>query len=541
MSTKQVTYTLSLVDAMSPGLKTASAGVSTLQGQLISLKTMLAGMGVAAGLAFGASFVKGGVEKAIAARTATAQLDATLQSMGNAAGLARKDYDALTNSIASKTKFSAADITTTQAQLATYGNIKGEIYKNALPAIADMSAKFGQDLPSSTKQLAKALQDPIKGIGSLRRIGVMFTADQEKMIKKMVEAGDTAGAQGMIMAEVTKETAGAAEAAANADPFFKLNKIIGGVAKGIGEIVIALYEKVSPALIYVWELIKKFTQVLKENKTIIMIVVGVMAAYKLGLMLVAAWQATAAARAIIMAVANGTLTVSTIAMTAAQWALNLAMSMNPIGLVVIAIAALVAGLVYAWNKFEGFRVAVMGCWEVIKNFGTILKEYVIDRVKGLLDGLGKMASAIKNLFSGDFKLAMKDAKEGVSGILGVDAAANAVNRIKSTYKTGTDEYKKSVAEKLAADAKAKKDKEALDKAKTTTAPDLLGDDGKKAKVAKVNTIKSNSPTNINVTINKLIDKFEVSTTNLKEGASQVKEMVAKALLEAVNDINLVHN
>lgn len=42
-------------------------------------------------------------------------------------------------------------------------------------------------------------------------------------------------------------------------------------------------------------------------------------------------------------------------LTAAQWALNVAMDANPIGLVVIAIAALVAGVIYAYTHFKTFR------------------------------------------------------------------------------------------------------------------------------------------------------------------------------------------
>lgn len=42
----------------------------------------------------------------------------------------------------------------------------------------------------------------------------------------------------------------------------------------------------------------------------------------------------------------------------AQWALNLAMSASPIGLVVLAIAALVAGVIYAYNHFTWFRNGV---------------------------------------------------------------------------------------------------------------------------------------------------------------------------------------
>lgn len=53
--------------------------------------------------------------------------------------------------------------------------------------------------------------------------------------------------------------------------------------------------------------------------------------------------------------------------TIAQIALNIAMMANPIGLIIAAIAGLVAGIVYLWNTNEGFRTAVIGIWESTKS------------------------------------------------------------------------------------------------------------------------------------------------------------------------------
>jgi TP901 family phage tail tape measure protein len=122
---------------------------------------------------------------------------------------------------------------------------------------------------------------------------------------------------------------------------------------------------------------------------------------------------------------SGIATAATHAWTAAQWLLNIALTANPIGIVIVAVGALVGLVVLAWNKFEGFRAAMYGCWEVIKGFGNILKDFVIDRIKGLLSGLGALADAIKKLFSGDFSGAWDSAKEGAKGIIGVDAFKNA--------------------------------------------------------------------------------------------------------------------
>lgn len=61
------------------------------------------------------------------------------------------------------------------------------------------------------------------------------------------------------------------------------------------------------------------------------------------------------------------LTIVTKLQAAAQWVLNAAMSANPIGILIAAIAALVAAFVYLWNTSEGFRNFWLGLWETIKD------------------------------------------------------------------------------------------------------------------------------------------------------------------------------
>lgn len=53
---------------------------------------------------------------------------------------------------------------------------------------------------------------------------------------------------------------------------------------------------------------------------------------------------------------------------AAQWLLNAAMNANPIGLVIVAITALVAAFVWLWNNCEDFRNFWIGLWEGILAF-----------------------------------------------------------------------------------------------------------------------------------------------------------------------------
>ncbi|MCQ2059798.1 MAG: hypothetical protein MJY71_08245 [Bacteroidaceae bacterium] len=91
-------------------------------------------------------------------------------------------------------------------------------------------------------------------------------------------------------------------------------------------------------------------------------------------------------------------------MTLAQAALNLVMSLNPIGLVVAAIAALVAAFVVLWNKSEAFRNFWKGLWEGIKNATKVVIDAIGKFFSGAWDGIKKAWSAaggfFKNLWSG---------------------------------------------------------------------------------------------------------------------------------------------
>ena len=89
--------------------------------------------------------------------------------------------------------------------------------------------------------------------------------------------------------------------------------------------------------------------------------------------------------------------------TVAQWLLNAAMSANPIGLVVAAIAALVAAFVVLWNKSEAFREFFIGMWEAIKETVSAICTAIGNFFVNLWDGITSGASAawewIKNVFT----------------------------------------------------------------------------------------------------------------------------------------------
>ena len=144
-----------------------------------------------------------------------------------------------------------------------------------------------------------------------------------------------------------------------------------------------------------------------------------------------------------VAAIQGVVTIATNAWTSAQWLLNAALNANPIGIVITVIAALVAAVVYCWNKFAGFRAFILTMWNTMKGFGNIIKEYVIDRLKTLLSGIGKIGEAFAKLFNGDFKGAWSSAVDGVKDITGITSAEKALKSTKQLAGGVAAEYEKN--------------------------------------------------------------------------------------------------
>ena len=154
------------------------------------------------------------------------------------------------------------------------------------------------------------------------------------------------------------------------------------------------------------------------------------------------WAAnTAIAKADIVwqGIKNGLTVVSTTlteGWAAAQALLNASFLACPLTWVIAAIVAVVAAVAAAWQKFEGFRVAVLGAWGVVKEFGRALVSAIVSPIKQILKGIGSLGEAIANLFEGNFDAAATAAKQGFKdigkGVLQSSPAGIAVN----TWKNG---------------------------------------------------------------------------------------------------------
>lgn len=173
------------------------------------------GTALAAGFAaLGASNVIGAViRNTIEAEDALRQLEQRIKSTGGVAGVAAPELVAFAKQMQGVTTYGDDAIIAMQGLLLTFTNIRGQQVYGATEAILDLATAMGTDLNSAALQVGKALNDPVKGLSALGRAGIQFSDDQKKVIKALVDTGDIAGAQNLILQEMQTQFGGAARAA----------------------------------------------------------------------------------------------------------------------------------------------------------------------------------------------------------------------------------------------------------------------------------------------------------------------------------------
>ena len=192
----------------SAGMRKAKADVAGFQASLSGLGTALGGLGLAIG---GAFVLKSVIAEAAEAEASMAQLRATLASTGGAAGLTAEQIDALAANLQRTTMFSDETTQSAAAVLATFTNVRGDLFTSALVAAQNLSTVLKQDLTASVRQVGKALNDPTGGGKILKSLGV--TTAQIASIKALADVGDAMGARLKILAILNEKFGGSAEAA----------------------------------------------------------------------------------------------------------------------------------------------------------------------------------------------------------------------------------------------------------------------------------------------------------------------------------------
>jgi hypothetical protein len=180
------------------------------------------------------------IKSANRSQEVVSQLGAVLKSTGGVAGVTSKMALDLASSLQKVTKFSDEDVLSAENLLLTFTKISKDIFPQATKITLDMATALGEDTKSAAIQLGKALQDPILGVTALRRVGVNFSDAQRDVIKSLVDTGQQAQAQALIMKELQTEFGGSAEAAGKtfAGQLAILKNQIDDVKEGLGLAII---------------------------------------------------------------------------------------------------------------------------------------------------------------------------------------------------------------------------------------------------------------------------------------------------------------
>lgn len=208
--------------------------------------------------------------------------------------------------------------------------------------------------------------------------------------------------------------------------------------------------------------------------------------------------------------------------TAWTW-LNAVIMANPWGFIIAGIMAVVAGVIYAWNKFEGFRMAIFGLWgtfkqvfENIGNFFSKIFEPIFKAIDYFKQGkwteaalevwkmtpMGIASNVTKFALDGGFTKGIKEAYDNES------------KRGKNVL--GTSLRKKTSLSEVA------------DASKTNTSTTITSNE----EVAK--GITSGGARVININGVKFAEKIEFHVANMAEGAEQALTTFEDMFLRVLN-------
>lgn len=211
-------------------------------------------------------------------------------------------------------------------------NMTKSAWTNLLTGMADDNANFDvlvQNLVNSLGSLGKNLLPRIKI--AIEGIGELFRTLLPKVLDEVPE----------MIASLFPES---------------MQEDVRTIFEGIVE---AIKNTVNVALQWLPKITEGFAWILDNGNTIATVIVGIGTAL------------------LVLNVANMIMSVvkafkgvktATEAWAVAQKLLNIEMMANPIGLIIAAIAGLVAGFIYLWNTNEGFREFWINAWTSIKDF-----------------------------------------------------------------------------------------------------------------------------------------------------------------------------
>ena len=261
---------------------------------------------------------------------------------------------------------------------------------------SDLAATFGgttSDAVSAVSALLRGERDPIERYGvSIKQADINARMAADGLTGLSGDAAKAAETQ-TVLAMLAEQTSGAmGQFARETDS-----------AAGAQQIATAqwenaraeLGERLLPIGTQVSQWLAQGAQLVMQHSGAVTILVGVVAALSAAVLVAnGALKAYKAAQTAVK--------VATTVWTAAQWAINAALTANPIGLVVVAIAALAAGVIYAYRNSETFRNGVNAAWNAVKSGASIVwntLEPIRNAFSGITDAVKSAYNWVSNLFS----------------------------------------------------------------------------------------------------------------------------------------------
>lgn len=279
-----------------------------------------------------AAVVKFGVDSVQAFAEAEKSQDKLKDAFSRFPALADTNIDrlnALNSVLARKTKFDDDATASGQATLAQF-KLTGTQIEQLTPLLQDYAAKTGKSLPDAANVLGKALMGQGRG---LKMLGIDFK-----------DAGSVNANYAQIMTGLREKVGGFAE---------KEGKSAAGQAEILKNQFGELEEKVGgmlvPALMKLVDPLRSVLDFMDRNGKTIMIVGGI-----LGTLIGVVWAINAAVKA----------------WTAVQIALDVVLTANPIGLIIMAIGVLIGVIVYLATKTKFFQTIWAHVWGFMKGVGA---------------------------------------------------------------------------------------------------------------------------------------------------------------------------
>jgi hypothetical protein len=346
-------------------------------------------------LAMGAAFVgfaAFGIKEANEAEQALSKLGTTLSNFGVNTPKVRKEIEDLTGSYVNlgfggeeaaagfDTLFrSTGDLDTAQKLLATS---------------ADLARVKNISLADASSIVSKANMGSAK---AFKEMGIELDTSLPKA--QMLEKG---------MAELSARIGGQATAYTKtfAGQLAVTKEKFADVAETLGTTLLPYIQKFMDLLADTVTFVKKNSSWLSILAGVVITVTVALAAYNATIKIIAA---TTKAWTVITTVQKTVMAM----MTGQQLALNAAMTVNPIGLIIAAVVLLIGGMVLLWNKSETFRKMIIAIGKV----GVKALGFIIGVVGDLAVGLLKIATGpLKLLLKGLALLGVGGAKEALKGL-----------------------------------------------------------------------------------------------------------------------------